>query len=326
MTLMLLFGAFVYAFFERSIGEALLLLATFLFSLFFAEKGIIYMRRQAWRRNEFSSRPWLTGLVSLHLVQLLIWSPVLTLWPSSAGLDFEWLALLLLFCVIGLPSVSLWWVLRRFWGSPDRSRDMKEWFSNWKMRDIACDSSKKRPATPRTLQNWDVPGSMPITIDFCGLDYEDCTITIPTRDAEFVGWRFERMRQGDTWCLAGITFENCHFRDCDFWATCFEECHFVGCTFVESRFFNVSFLQCSFEDTKFLQSRIATGFVGLNEDAIVAMIDNGALEILVERSSLQNGVERIEVHSPAIETKWYEDYGTIRSIAAAERVTRCDAE
>jgi hypothetical protein len=197
-----------------------------------------------------------------------------------------------------------------------RPTGMKKWFKFLKKR-AAADNSIHPPQAPvRHLPEWDVPGSQPITIDFCGLNYEDRTITIPTRDAEFIGWRLEKMRQGDDWWLAGITFENCHFIDCDLYATQFEECAFINCTFEETRLANVGFVRCSFDNTCFRNCLLATMFCGYDEQTIRSLIQNGSAEVSVESKEGRGNEDEQFVISKAISVKWYEDYGAIRSISS----------
>lgn len=176
--------------------------------------------------------------------------------------------------------------------------------------------------TLREFEPWDLPSSNPVTIDFLGLNYEECTITIPTRNAEFVGWRFERMRQGDNWWLAGLTFENCHFLDCDLYATQFEECTFINCTISNTRLANVGFDRCQFNHSWFENCLLVTCFRGTNEQHVRSLIRNGTSEVELSTPEGKSPDQEIFARSLAIKGKWYDEYGTIRALPPPDGAER----
>jgi hypothetical protein len=113
MTILLLLGAFVFATFERSLGEAFLLLATFLASLYFSREAVMLLWNVTKQGRGGQVGGWLRWLVALNLGQLLLWSPVLGFRVRSPGLEFGSQLAVHALLAIGLPSVALWWLLKR---------------------------------------------------------------------------------------------------------------------------------------------------------------------------------------------------------------------
>ncbi len=199
---------------------------------------------------------------------------------------------------------------------------MMKWFEFWKKREAASNRVGDSRVLSREFEPWDLPSSNPVTIDFLGLNYEECTITIPTRNAEFLGWRFERMRQGDNWWLAGLTFENCHFIDCDLYATQFEQCTFINCTICNTRLANVGFDRCRFDHSWFENCLLVTCFRGTNEQHVRSLIRNGPAEVELSTPEGKSPDQEIFARSLAIEGKWYDEYGTIRALPPPDGAER----